>query len=280
MFKPSLGDVLSGEPSGRSSTIDASSSKSTLTARNSMAVLELDILGPRDMPLYKQDSSRIGDETLFKYLSEMKRPGNFKLQTVRANLRLDVQLVRQDATMQNVLSSSFVPIAPFEYVRSPMKASTPTGSGRTSMQDMGLPPRAPAFVREVELFNADLNDENVSLSSPHFEYKNLLYVYPQALNFSNQTNFSRARNLCCHVELRDSDDDPFACKPLRLIFSRSPPVGSDSEPPSPFVSYTNTGVLHHESNPSFYDEIKLALPALLHDRHHLLFKVFLTLIIS
>ena len=114
------------------------------------------------------------------------------------------------------------------------------------------------------------------LSSPHFEYKNLMYLYPLALNFSNQTNFSRARNLCCHVELRDSDEEPSTCRPLRLIFSRSPPVDahtcSESEP-SPFVSYTNTSVLHHEASPSFYDEIKIALPAHLHDRHHLLFKV-------
>ena len=110
-----------------------------------MAVLELDTFGPSDMLLYKQDSSRIGDDVLLKYLSEMRRPGNFKLQTVRANLKLRVELVRQESVLRNVLSSSFIPIAPFECSLSPKKPSPPPGSARDS------PQRAPSFVREVEV---------------------------------------------------------------------------------------------------------------------------------
>ena len=123
--------------------MDTSSSKSTLT-RSSMAVLELDTFGPMDMPLYRQDSSRIGDDALLKYLSEMRRPGSFKLQTVRASLKLRVELVRQESVLRNVLSSSFLPIAPFECSRS-KKPSPPPGSARDS------PQRAPSFVREVEV---------------------------------------------------------------------------------------------------------------------------------
>ena len=110
-----------------------------------MAVLELDTIGPSDMPLYKQDSSRIGDDALLKYLSEMRRPGNFKLQTVRANLKLRVELMRQESVLRNVLSSSFIPIAPFDCSRLPKKPSPPPGSARDS------PQRAPSFVREVEV---------------------------------------------------------------------------------------------------------------------------------
>lgn len=40
---------------------------------------------------------------------------------------------------------------------------------------------------------------------PYTTFLNHLYVYPQCLNFDTQKMFTRARNIACVVEVRDSD---------------------------------------------------------------------------
>jgi len=40
---------------------------------------------------------------------------------------------------------------------------------------------------------------------PYTTFLNHLYVYPQSLSFDTQRSFTRARNIACVVELRDSD---------------------------------------------------------------------------
>lgn len=40
---------------------------------------------------------------------------------------------------------------------------------------------------------------------PYTVFSNHLYVYPLSLNFDTQKNFTRARNIACCIELRDSD---------------------------------------------------------------------------
>lgn len=42
---------------------------------------------------------------------------------------------------------------------------------------------------------------------PYTTFLNHLYVYPLSLNFDTQKVFTRARNIACVVELRDSDND-------------------------------------------------------------------------
>ena len=42
---------------------------------------------------------------------------------------------------------------------------------------------------------------------PYTTFINHLYVYPHMLNFDTQKMFTRARNIACIVELRDSDEE-------------------------------------------------------------------------
>lgn len=42
---------------------------------------------------------------------------------------------------------------------------------------------------------------------PYTTFLNHLYVYPQSLSFDTQRSFTRARNIACIVELRDSDSE-------------------------------------------------------------------------
>nr|CDS26410.2 Dedicator of cytokinesis protein 9 [Hymenolepis microstoma] len=106
----------------------------------------------------------------------------------------------------------------------------------------------------------------LSLIDPYRAFVHTLYVYPKYLNLSVKHSFGRARNLCCFIELRDSDG--FNVKPLKVFYTRP----SLLRPP--FDSWFNTAVVHHDSNPSFTDEAKLCLPIILTRKHHLLFRFF------
>uniref|UniRef100_A0A9J2PJV5 Dedicator of cytokinesis protein 7 n=1 Tax=Ascaris lumbricoides TaxID=6252 RepID=A0A9J2PJV5_ASCLU len=87
-------------------------------------------------------------------------------------------------------------------------------------------------------------------------YRNLLYVYPRFANLSNRSGASR--NISLRVELMDAHE-----RPMQLVFGKSS---------CPDVSaYANTAVCYHNKTPTFYDEIKIALPVDLNDGHHLLF---------
>uniref|UniRef100_A0A5K3FIG7 PH domain-containing protein n=2 Tax=Mesocestoides corti TaxID=53468 RepID=A0A5K3FIG7_MESCO len=106
----------------------------------------------------------------------------------------------------------------------------------------------------------------LSLVDPYRSFVHTLYVYPRSLNLSVKHGFGRARNLCCFIELRDSDLPD--AKPLKVFYTRPSPL----QPP--FDTWFNTSVLHHDSSPTFLDEAKLCLPILLSRRHHLLFRFY------
>lgn len=42
---------------------------------------------------------------------------------------------------------------------------------------------------------------------PYTTFVNHLYVYPFCLNFDTQKTFTRARNIACVIELRNSDNE-------------------------------------------------------------------------
>lgn len=58
----------------------------------------------------------------------------------------------------------------------------------------------------------------------------------------------KARNLCCFMELRDSD--ALDAKPLKVFYTRP----SFLQPP--FDTWFNTSVVHHDSSPTFADEVR------------------------
>lgn len=49
---------------------------------------------------------------------------------------------------------------------------------------------------------------------PYTTFINHLYVYPQSLSFDTQKVFTRARNIACIVELRDSDSEGAKALPV------------------------------------------------------------------
>lgn len=110
---------------------------------------------------------------------------------------------------------------------------------------------------------AEFQSANERDVHPYATYINHLFIYPLALNFESQKLFSRARNLSVVVELRESDAE--GARALPCIYGRPPDHHTS------FVERIACPVLHHNTTPTWYEELKLRLPLQLTAQHHLLF---------
>ncbi|RVE75246.1 hypothetical protein OJAV_G00015200 [Oryzias javanicus] len=185
--------------------------------------------------LYRQDSSKLSDEDMFKLLTDFRKPEKMaKLPVLLGNLDVTIDSVAPDVT--NCFTSSYIPLKNFEA----------NGSGSTLL--------------EVEEFVPCI----AKCSQPFTIYKNHLYVYPKHLKYDGQKSFAKARNIAVCIEFKDSDEEE--AQPLKCIYGR---------PGRPlFTKQAYAAVLHHQQNPEFYDEIKIDLPTQLHEKHHLLFTFY------
>ncbi|MEJ1276515.1 hypothetical protein NN561_007420 [Cricetulus griseus] len=96
---------------------------------------------------------------------------------------------------------------------------------------------------------------------PHTVYRNLLYVYPQRLNFANK--LASARNITIKIQFMCGEDPSNA---MPVIFGKS----SGPE----FLQEVYTAITYHNKSPDFYEEVKIKLPAKLTVNHHLLFTFY------
>ncbi|MED6276066.1 Dedicator of cytokinesis protein 6, partial [Characodon lateralis] len=92
-------------------------------------------------------------------------------------------------------------------------------------------------------------------------FRNLLYVYPQSLNFSSRQG--SVRNIAVKVQFMAAEDPSQA---LPVIFGKS----SCAE----FMKEAYTPIIYHNKSPEFYEEMKMKIPANLTDNHHLLFTFY------
>ena len=143
-----------------------------------------------------------------------------------------------------------------------------------------LPP-----THEPTLEIAEFPSLRVEDAFPHMSFVNHLYVYPRTLKYDAQKTFHRARNLSCVIELRDSDTKDAKSLKVRksLIFSKINFKFLYKLIVSIFqciyghigqlkmVSHWISSVSHHNTTPSWLDEIKINLPTPLNSKHHLLF---------
>ncbi|XP_077599633.1 dedicator of cytokinesis protein 9-like [Stigmatopora nigra] len=185
--------------------------------------------------LYRQDSSKLLDEDMFKLLTDFRKPDKMaKLPVLLGNLDLTIEYVTPDVT--NCFTSSYIPLKNFEINES----------------------SSPAL--EIEEFVPCI----AKCSQPFTIYKNHLYVYPKQLKFDGQKSFAKARNIAVCIQFKDSDKEE--AQPLTCIYGHP---GN-----SLFTKQAFAAVMHHQQNPEFYDEIKIELPIHLHQKHHLLFTFY------
>ncbi|RDD36831.1 Dedicator of cytokinesis protein 6 [Trichoplax sp. H2] len=136
--------------------------------------------------IYKQESDKLNDEDMYKFLADIKRQGSVtkKLKTIPGYLELE--LSKPDSEIKCCFTSTLHELKSFY--------SNPTTRPTKEIEEF---PSKPILV-------------------PHTEYVNLLYVYPLSLNFSNRTG--SARNIGIKLEIKSSSDDSAA---LPFIFGRS-----------------------------------------------------------
>uniref|UniRef100_A0A7M4EUY4 Dedicator of cytokinesis 7 n=1 Tax=Crocodylus porosus TaxID=8502 RepID=A0A7M4EUY4_CROPO len=173
---------------------------------------------------FKQEGDRLSDEDLYKFLADMRRPSSVlrRLRPITAQLKIDISPAPENPHYCLTPELLQVKLYPDSRVR-------PT--------------------REILEFPA--RDVYV----PNTTYRNLLYVYPQSLNFANRQG--SARNITVKVQFMYGED-PSNAMPVRECSLLSVPLAS--------------WVLH--VSPDFHEEIKVKLPATLTDHHHLLFTFY------
>uniref|UniRef100_A0A8C7E575 Dedicator of cytokinesis 7 n=1 Tax=Naja naja TaxID=35670 RepID=A0A8C7E575_NAJNA len=173
---------------------------------------------------FKQEGDRLSDEDLYKFLADMKRPSS----VLRPQLKIDISPAPENPHYCLTPELLQVKLYPDSRVR-------PT--------------------REILEFPAR------DVYIPNTTYRNLLYVYPQSLNFANRQG--SARNITVKVQFMFGEDPSNA---MPVIFGKS----SCAE----FSKEAYTAVVYHNRSPDFHEEIKIKLPATLTDHHHLLFTFY------
>uniref|UniRef100_A0A8C6V1M5 Dedicator of cytokinesis 8 n=1 Tax=Neogobius melanostomus TaxID=47308 RepID=A0A8C6V1M5_9GOBI len=173
-----------------------------------------------------QEGDRLSDEDLLKFLADFKKTSRIK--TIPGSIKLDMSPIHD--TPQACLSTELIPLVP--------------------VAEKNVRP-----VKEVLEFPSS------EVYVPHNIYRNLLYIYPQRLNFVNR--LTSARNISIKIQFM-SGEDPTSSMPV--IFGKS----SGPE----FVKEVYTSVTYHNKSPDFYEEVKIALPARLTEKHHLLFTFY------
>uniref|UniRef100_A0A8C6V255 Dedicator of cytokinesis 8 n=1 Tax=Neogobius melanostomus TaxID=47308 RepID=A0A8C6V255_9GOBI len=164
-----------------------------------------------------QEGDRLSDEDLLKFLADFKKTSRIK--TIPGSIKLDMSPIHD--TPQACLSTELIPLVP--------------------VAEKNVRP-----VKEVLEFPSS----EVYVPVVHLSCRNLLYIYPQRLNFVNR--LTSARNISIKIQFM-SGEDP-----------------TSSMPCSSFV-HTET---KSSVSPDFYEEVKIALPARLTEKHHLLFTFY------
>ncbi|XP_077970747.1 dedicator of cytokinesis protein 9-like isoform X3 [Styela clava] len=138
------------------------------------------------MDVFKQESSKLGEENLLKYLTDFRKPEKLKLEYIECNLVADFHRVPSDVT--SLLSPSLVPVKPYDEKSEP--------------------------ILEVDEFlPTSLSDQNMNM-----EYVNHFYIYPRSLKYDSQKSFPKARNIAVVIEFRESDAE--GSTPLRSFYNR------------------------------------------------------------
>ncbi|XP_024108328.3 dedicator of cytokinesis protein 8 isoform X1 [Pongo abelii] len=179
---------------------------------------------------FKQEGDRLSDEDLFKFLADYKRSSSLqrRVKSIPGLLRLEISTAPE--IINCCLTPEMLPVKPF-----------PENRTRPHKEILEFP------TREVYV--------------PHTVYRNLLYVYPQRLNFVNK--LASARNITIKIQFMCGED---ASNAMPVIFGKS----SGPE----FLQEVYTAVTYHNKSPDFYEEVKIKLPAKLTVNHHLLFTFY------
>ncbi|XP_054034501.1 dedicator of cytokinesis protein 8 [Dryobates pubescens] len=205
-------------------------SERSLNSEDSYPVSNFKTISLTINTFFKQEGDRLSDEDLFKFLADFKRSSSLqrRIKTLPGTLKVEISPAPEN--LGYCLTPELLPVKPF-----------PENRNRPHKEILEFP------IKEVYV--------------PHTIYRNLLYVYPQRLNFANR--LASARNITIKIQFMCGEDPSCA---MPVIFGKS----SGSE----FVQEIYTAVTYHNKSPDFYEEVKIKLPAKLTEKHHLLFTFY------
>jgi len=180
---------------------------------------------------FKHENDRFRDEDLFKFLIDLKRSSSLlkRFKSISGLLKIDISPCPEEQP-KYCLTPELVRLHPY-----------PDDKGRPIKEVIEFP--------QKEVYH------------PYYHYRNILFIYPKNLNFTNRQG--SARNITCKIQLMSGEDEYNA---LPVIFGKS---GCPE-----FSSEAFTSITYHNKSPDFSDEIKIKLPAKLNEQHHLLFTFY------
>eukprot|EP01135_Chromosphaera_perkinsii_P006340 Nk52_evm69s485 gene=Nk52_evmTU69s485 len=212
--------------------------------------------------VYRQEKSRLNDDDIFKFLSDMCKPNytaSRKFKHIPGSLTLYVEEVSGEGAFSNA-TDTFKPYVITWKTPSaiPIKSEC---CPKFTLQEPGN------VVQEVQEFFPLSRPQKF----PFVNYVNLMYIYPQALNFNNRSGI-KCRNLAVKIEFCDTD---FVCPDgqTKVIENRGLPV-IFSPLGEPLLTCAYTSVSYHKKAPDYFDEIKICLPPKLTQKHHILFSFY------
>ncbi|XP_041282880.1 dedicator of cytokinesis protein 8 [Onychostruthus taczanowskii] len=205
-------------------------SETTFNSEDNYPASNFKTITPNITTFFKQEGDRLSDEDLFKFLADFKRSSSLqrRIKTLPGTLKMEISPAPEN--IGYCLTPELLPVKPFSENRN-----------RPHKEILEFP------IREVYV--------------PHTIYRNLLYVYPQRLNFANR--LASARNITVKIQFMCGEDPSCA---MPVIFGKS----SGPE----FVQEMYTAITYHNKSPDFYEEVKIKLPAKLTEKHHLLFTFY------
>lgn len=191
---------------------------------------------------FKQETEKMKDDDLYKFLPELKRPGAVikKYKCIPGTFKVDISPCPDD--LKNSLTTELVRIAP---------------TSLTALSSLS----SVASLEKSRPIKEILEFPSLPILNPHFLYRNLLFVSPKELNFSARAG--SARNIAVRIQLMAGERQTDA---LNAIFAKS----SCPE----YAAEAFTAVNYHNKCPAFYDEFKIALPADIRQNHHILFTLY------
>ena len=185
---------------------------------------------------FKQEGDKLKDEDLYKHLQDLKKPSPKlkQLKSIKGTLKLDICVAGE--TVKHCLTPELARLKPYI---------------------------DPAARPSKEILNFPSRKREYFVENPHYQFRNILYVSPKELNFTNRSGSVSARNIAVKIQLMAGEGEADA---LPVIYGKS------SCPQ--FTREVFTAVTYHNKTPDFYEEVKIKLPSNLRDHHHLLFTFY------
>lgn len=155
-----------------------------------------------DFPaIYRQEPNKLHDEEFLKILMDYKKLDKIsKFTVIPGNLKISISAVTEQPQSERNRNLNFCsgshPILFF-----PDSLTTTL----SPLKPFPIPPSSGPVIEITEFGGTSEKEVH-----PFASFVNHLYVYPITLNFDTQKTFTRARNIACLIELRDSDSETAA----------------------------------------------------------------------